>query len=84
METLGVPGKNQTAHIRQSYISESGLKFKVAMNLIPPMIPPKQRRAEINTEAHKKSVYLKEKFDGKEGVHAFASFKTFLRCAYLP
>eukprot|EP00794_Sanderia_malayensis_P021119 gene21119-23190_t len=53
--------------VEKSTYAKSKLKFLIPMNEIPPIIPPMQRKAELNTETSKKSVYLKDELDGKDG-----------------
>eukprot|EP00794_Sanderia_malayensis_P001577 gene1577-1743_t len=53
--------------VERSTYAKSKLKFLIPMNEIPPIIPPMQGKAKLNTETSKKSVYLKDELDSKDG-----------------
>ena len=48
--------------------AKASLRFKIDMADIPPVIPPMQRKFEINTENEKRSVYLKDRKDDIKGL----------------
>ena len=54
--------------IEKNTYAKTKMKFRIPMNQVPPIIPPKLRRAELNTEVYGGSVYLESdseyKFDG--------------------
>ena len=47
--------------------AKSKLRFSIPFSLIPPVIPPPQRKHEINTEDQKQSIYLKDAEEGRNG-----------------
>lgn len=57
--------------LERSTFAKPQLKFKIGLQDIPPIIPPKQRKYEINTEKQKNSVYLKRSGSKVEGESSF-------------
>lgn len=46
--------------VEKSSFAKPLLAFSIDYHDIPPVIPPAQRKYELNTESEKKSIYLKK------------------------
>lgn len=57
------------------------LKFSINMPDVPPVIPHLQRTKEINTEAQKRSIYLKKDLPGDEGLLKSVPFQSTVQTA---
>ena len=60
--------------IEKNTFAKTNLKFSIRMEDIPPILPSKQRQAEINTEKEKRSVYLKSNATKVEGNLCFLHY----------